>query len=298
MNSEPEWGLYRTFLAVMQEGSLSGAARRLGLTQPTAARHIDALQEAVGTDLFLRSQRGLVPTETALSLESHARAIAASSAAFLRAASADVAKVEGTVRVSASDVVGVEHLPPILARLRQQYPALAVELVLSNKVDDLLEREADIAIRMALPSQQELIARRLPSVTLGLHAHASYIARRGEPSTIAALADFDIIGFDRESTTTREVMKVLPSLKRASFAVRTDSDLAQLAAIRAGVGIGICQVAVASRDEGLVRVLPEAVGFELGLWIVMHEGLKSNARCKAVFSALVEGMSSVASRQR
>lgn len=294
MNAEPEWGLYRTFLAVMQEGSLSGAARRLGLTQPTAARHIDALQEAVGTELFLRSQRGLVPTETALGLQSHAQAIAASSAAFLRAASADVAAVAGTVRVSASEVVGVEHLPKILARLRQQYPALAVELVLSNKVDDLLEREADIAVRMALPSQQELIARRLPSVVLGLHAHASYIARRGMPATIAELPGFDIIGFDRESTTTREVMKVLPSLKRSCFAVRTDSDLAQLAAIRAGVGIGICQVAVASREEGLVRVLPDAVGFELGLWIVMHEGLKNNARCKAVFSALVEGMSSLA----
>ena len=245
MNSEPEWGLYRTFLAVMQEGSLSGAARRLGLTQPTTARHIDALQEAVGTELFLRSPRGLVPTETALGLESHARAIAASSAAFMRAASADVLEVAGTVRVSASEVIGVEHLPPIIARLRMEYPALAVELVLSNRIDDPLEREADIAIRMALPSQQELISRRLPSMTLGLHAHASYVARRGMPGTIADLADFDIIGYDRESTTTREVLKRLPSLNRARFAVRTDSDLAQLAAIRCGAGIGICQLAVA-----------------------------------------------------
>jgi DNA-binding transcriptional LysR family regulator len=293
MNTEPEWGLYRTFLAVIQEGSLSGAARRLGLTQPTVARHIDALQQAVGAELFLRSQRGLIPTDTALGLKPHAEAIAANSAAFLRAASADVAEVAGTVRVSASEVVGVEHLPTILARLRQQCPALVVELVLSNRVDDLLAREADIAIRMTQPAQEALIARRLPSVMLGLHAHSSYIARRGLPMTVAELADHDVIGFDTETATTRAVMKAIPSLSRSGFAMRTDSDLARMAAIRAGVGIGICQVSVARREESLVRVLSDAVGFELGLWIVMHESLKGNARCKAVFAALVEGMSAL-----
>ncbi|MEO8060461.1 MAG: LysR substrate-binding domain-containing protein [Burkholderiales bacterium] len=203
-----------------------------------------------------------------------------------------------TVRVTASEVVGVEHLPPIFARLRQEHPALTVELVLTNKVDDLLAREADIAIRMTQPVQNALSARQLPSATLGLHAHASYIARRGSPMTVADLADHDIIGFDTESATTRAVMKAIPSLSgRSSFVLRADSDLAQIAAIRAGVGIGTCQLAIARRKENLVRVLPDSVGFELGLWIAMHEGLKSNARCRAVFAALVEGMSALAANE-
>jgi DNA-binding transcriptional LysR family regulator len=111
--------------------------------------------------------------------------------------------------------------------------------------------------------------------------------------TVAELADHDVIGFDTETATTRAVMKAIPSLSRSGFAMRTDSDLARMAAIRAGVGIGICQVSVARREESLVRVLSDAVGFELGLWIVMHESLKGNARCKAVFAALVEGMSAL-----
>lgn len=290
MNCEPDWGLYRTFLAVLEEGSLSGAARRLGLTQPTAARHIDALQAAVGTELFLRSQRGLVPTDTARHLQPIAKAIAASSAAFLRSASADVAQVAGTVRITASEVVGVEHLPPILARLRQEQPALAVELVLSNRVDDLLAREADIAIRMTPPAQDSLIARQLPSVALGLHAHASYLARRGTPASVAELADHDIIGFDTETATSRAVMAAMPGMSRSTFALRTDNDLAMIAAIRAGVGIGICQVSIAQREESLLRVLADLVQFDLGLWVVMHESLRGNARCAAVFGALVSGL--------
>ncbi|MEO7430930.1 MAG: LysR family transcriptional regulator [Dokdonella sp.] len=291
MSSEPDWGLYRTFLAVLDEGSLSAAARRLGLTQPTAARHIDALQQSVGAELFLRSSRGLIPTETALGLRPIAQAIAVSAAEFLRAASADGDVVSGTVRVTASEVVGVEHLPAILARLRRQHPALAVELVLSNRVDNLLAREADIAVRMTPPEQDALIVRRFPSVTIGMHAHSDYLARRGVPRSLAELADHDIIGFDTDTATTRLVTTAIPSLSRSTFALRSDSDLAQLAAIRAGLGLGICQTSVALRERDLVRVLATEVEFELGLWIVMHESLKNNARCKAVFAALVDGLS-------
>ena len=136
MNSEPDWNLYRTLLAVIEEGSLSGAARRLDLTQPTIARQIDTLEAMIGTDLFVRSPRGLSPTEIALDLKPFAASLAATAAALLRAASGTVGEVRGTVRVSASEVVGVEHLPPILAALRRRYPQLVVELVVSNTTDD------------------------------------------------------------------------------------------------------------------------------------------------------------------
>ena len=189
-------------------------------------------------------------------------------------------------------MVGVEHLPPVLTRLRQRHPGLVIELVLSNAVDDLLQRQADIAVRMVEPTQDALIAQRLPPVTLGLHARRSYLERRGTPTAIGDLANHDLIGFDQETPAIRAIAARFPALDRSAFALRADSDLAQLAAIRAGFGIGVCQVQVARRDPDLLRVLPDAVAINLPVWIVMHEDLKTSARCRAVFDAMVDGLAS------
>ena len=292
MSIGPDWDLYRSFLAVLEEGSLSGAARRLGLTQPTVARHVDALEQAIGADLFLRSQRGLLPTEMALDLKPYAGTLASTAAALLRTASGPAGEVRGSVRVSASEVVGVEHLPRILTGLRRRHPGLVIELVLSNAVDDLLQREADIAVRMVEPVQAALVARHLPSIMVGLHAHRDYLERRGTPASMADLAGHDVIGFDRDTPALRGFVERFPTFDRPAFALRADSDLAQLACIRAGFGIGICQVPVARRDPALVRVLADAIAIDLGLWIVMHEDLKSSARCRVVFDALAAGLAS------
>ena len=285
MNSDPDWALYRTLLAVIEDGSLSGAARRLGLTQPTVARHVDALEAALGTDLFVRSQRGLVATDLALSLRPHAEMMASTAAALLRTASGATGQVAGTVRISASDVVGVEHLPPVLTELRRDHPALVIELVLTDRVDDLLRREADIAIRMIEPTQGALYARRLAPIDLGFHAHQGYLKRRGVPTRLADLANYDLIGFDTETPALRAMLAQLPGIVRSSFALRANSNLAQLAAIRAGFGIGLCQMTIARRDPELVRVL-NTVTLPLPLWIVMHEDLKTSARYRVVFDAL------------
>ncbi|MEO8729255.1 MAG: LysR family transcriptional regulator [Rhodoferax sp.] len=293
MNSEPDWHLYRTFLAVLQERSLSGAARRLALTQPTVTRHLDALEEAMGVTLFLRTQRGLTPTDMALKLAPHAQSLAATAAAMLRLASDRTGEVRGTVRVSASEVVGALHLPPIFAALRRRHPGITIELALSNAVADLLQREADIAVRMTEPLQDALLAKRLPSVELGLYAHRDYLAKRGVPMSMANLAEHDVIGFDTETPQLRGMVRRYPTFSRSAFALRTDSDIAKHAAVRAGFGIGMCQVAVAQRDPVLTRVLADQVSVELGLWIVMHEDLKSSAHCKVVFDALASGLSAL-----
>ena len=171
MASDISWDLYRSFLGVLREGSLSGAARALGITQPTAGRHIAALEEVLGTALFTRSQAGLMPTEVAAGLRAYAEAMESTAAALERAATGHGEDVRGVVRISASEVIGVEVLPPILARLRERNPELKVELVVTNQVQDLLRREADIAVRMMRPRQEQLVARRVGQITLGLHAH-------------------------------------------------------------------------------------------------------------------------------
>lgn len=289
MSADPSWDLFRTFAFVLREGSLSGAARALGMTQPSVARHIDALEAAIGGKLFVRSQRGLSPTDRGLALRGHAESLIATSAALLRAASGSE-DVAGTVRITASEVVGAVHLPPILAALRGDHPALAIELVLSNAVSDLLQRQADIAVRMVEPTQQALVARKVGAVTLGFHAHRDYLAARGVPTTANELLTHDLIGVDTETPAVRAVLSRMPGLTREAFSLRTDSDLAQLAAIRAGYGVGVCQVEIARHDPTLVRVTPDLFSFELPLWVVMHEDLRGVARYRAVFDALVEGL--------
>jgi len=290
MDTDIGWELYRSFLSVLQEGSLSGAARALGVAQPTVGRHMVALEKSLGVVLFTRSQLGLMPTEAALALKTHAQAMSSSAAALKRAAESQGAGVRGTVRISASEVVGVEVLPPIVARLKDQYPLLKVELVLTNKVQDLLLREADIAVRMTAPKQDQLIASRVGHVELGLHAHRSYLGQRGTPASIAELGGHVLIGFDEETAFLRQARKGFPAWHRDAFALRSDSDLAQLALIRAGAGIGICQVALAGRNPELVRVLPEQVSLNLETWLTMHEDLRSSPRCKVAFDALLQGL--------
>jgi DNA-binding transcriptional LysR family regulator len=293
MNSDIDWDWYRTFQAVLREGSLSGAARALALTQPSVARHIDALESAIGTSLFVRTPRGLSPTDRAIELKPYADLLASTAAALRRTAQGGADEVRGTVRIAASDVVGTEHLPAILARLRQRHPALTIELSLSNALDDLLQRRADIAIRMVRPDQQALVAKRVGVIGVGLHARRDYLERRGVPDSLAALAGHDLIGHDTETPAIRAVAARYPALRRDAYALRVDSDVAQLAAIRAGFGIGFCQIAIAAADPALVRVLPDAFALDLETWVAMHEDLRSSARCRAVFDALVAEMTAL-----
>ena len=288
-STAPPWDLYRSFLAVLRSGSLSAAARSVGLTQPTIGRHVNELEAALGVVLFTRSRNGLSATDAALELKPHAEGLEASVAALLRSATGRGAS-RGTVRVTASEVVGAEVLPPILAALRERHPEIVIELVLNNSNEDLLSREADIAVRMNAPTQKALVARRVGNVELGFHAHRKYLDRYGAPRAVSDLYTHSLIGFDRETAFIRATrVKTLP-FERGMFSLRTDSDLAQLAAIRAGYGIGICQVGLAKRDPNIVRLLPKALSLKLSTWIVMHADLRGNARCRVVSDALAEGL--------
>ncbi|TYC52938.1 LysR family transcriptional regulator [Zoogloea oleivorans] len=287
MTSNIGWEYYRTFLAVLAEGSLSGAARALGITQPTVGRHISALEASFKQALFTRSQTGLLPTEAALAIRGHAELMRSTAAALERMATGFEGGVTGTVRVSASEVIGVEVLPPMLAQLRQVHPQLKIELVPTNRVQDLLQREADIAVRMMPPKQDLLVARRAGEVELGLYAHLDYLQQHGMPVTPADLTRHALIGFDEETPFLRAAKAKLPVWTREAFSFRIDSDVGQLALIRAGCGIGVCQSALARRDARLLRVLPEHFAYKLDTWVTMHEDLRGSPRYKVTFDALV-----------
>lgn len=290
-----DWELLRSFRAVLTEGSLSGAARALGQTQPTIGRHIAELEAALGgVALFVRSPRGLVPTEAGEELRPYADAMAAAAEALARTASGAREAARGVVRITASEMIGQHVLPAILARFRRAHPEVIVELALSNRTEDLLQRQADIAIRMVRPTQGALLARHIGDVALGLHAHPDYLAEAGTPTTLDVPSGHAIIGYDQETPAIRALLATGLPIYRDQFALRTDSDPAQYAAIQAGVGIGLCQFGIARRD-GLVPVLSGAVGFDLPIWIVMHEDLKRVRRMRLMFDALAEGMAAYVS---
>jgi DNA-binding transcriptional LysR family regulator len=286
----PNWDELRTLVEVTRDGSLSGAARRLGLSQPTVGRHVDALEAALGLTLFTRSPRGLAPTPAALALGPHVEAMAAAAAALGRAASGEAAADRGAVRITASDVVGCEMLPPILATFHAEHPDIAIELALTNRNEDLARRDADIAVRMVRPTQSGLVARRIGSSRIGLYAHRDYLAHFGAPRSLTDLPGHCMIGFDWDNRTFQNAGDLARGLKREDFGFRCDNDLAQLAALRAGAGIGGCQENIARRTPELVAVLPNAIQYALEVWLVMHEDLKATRRVRLLFDHLAAGL--------
>lgn len=282
------WDHCRSFLGVCRTGSLSAAARASGQTQPTIARHIAQLEDALGGGaLFIRSPQGLAPTDKASALMPHALTMEASAAAMLRAASGSGEEISGAVRITASEVIGVEVLPAILAAISADYPDLDFELVASNQTADLLRRDADIAVRMVRPSQGALVSQSVGDIMLGMFAHEAYLARRGMPQRLEDLPGHAIIGIDQNTTMFSTLQGLDLPLTRELFSFRSDNDLAQLSALRAGFGVGICQTALARRSPGMVRLFPDSMTFPLSTWITMHEDLRGNRRMRVVFDRLV-----------
>ena len=280
MTQDIDWSLWRSFLAVAETGSLSAAARRLGLTQPTLGRQIAALETALGRSLFVKSQSGYALADDTAALIDEARAMQLAASALSRLAAARTDRVDGILRIAASHMVGAEVLPHALAPLLAAHPGLEVELLLSNDSADLLRREADLALRMVRPAQGSLIARKLADVPLALYAHRDYLRRAGHPALPQDLQHHVLIGPDRDPALDAILQGLNMGLTRRSFRLRVDGEAAQLGALRAGLGIGICQKGIAARDPALTEVLPGLFPYRMECWLVTHADLRDTPRIR------------------
>lgn len=289
-----DWTLVRSFLEVLRRGSLSAAARATGLTQPTIGRHIDLFEDALGVALFTRSSGGLIATDAAQALRPHAEAMEVSMAALVRAAAigGDATTPRGTVRITASEIMGATVLPAILADIRFTFPEIILELALNNRSDDLLRRDADVAVRMVRPTQEGLVAKKIGAVALRLFAHRRYLDRFGTPDSIETLTEHHLIGFDRDDFSARSVAAGILPISRDVFSFRCDNDIAQLAAIQAGLGIGVMQETIAKRNPDIVAVMADQIKFKLDLWLAVHEGQRDQPAIRAVFDGLAAGLTS------
>lgn len=289
-----DWSLLRAFLAVAQAGSLSGAARDLNISQPTIGRHIQALEEQLGVDLFQRHAKGLNLTETGVELLHHAQNMADAASRLALAASGQQADVAGTVRLTASVFVAHHILPPVLAKLRQAEPGIKLELVASDRSDNLLFREADMAVRMYRPTQLDLTALHLGNIAFGAFASPEYLARRGAPASFNELLHHDLVGFDRDDTIIRSMREGGLDATAHSFAMRTDHPTVYWELVRAGCGIGFGQVGVAKGDPQVQQILLDMPLPHLELWLTAPMQTRHTPRLSRVWDHLKAGLESEA----
>jgi DNA-binding transcriptional LysR family regulator len=286
-----DWSLIRSFLAALDHGSLLGAARVLKTSQPTLGRHIAELESQLGVVLFERTGRGLVPTVTALQLAESARGMEAGALQLARTLTGAQAQTLGTVRITASQPVAVQLLPPLLARMRVALPDIQVELVASNQVSNLLRREADIAIRMVRPDQGTLVARKIGNVGVGAYAHRSYLARRSSLRQPTDLLQHDLIGSDTDKSILQGFQSMGYAVGPEAFALRTDDLVVQWQAVRAGLGIGFVADYMARSEPDVLRVLPGLLPIPaLPMWLAVHRELRTNKRIRAVYDFLAEAL--------
>lgn len=290
VNTSFDWSLVRSFLAVLDHGSLLGAARALGASQPTLGRHVGELERQLGAVLFERTGRGLVPTEAARRVAQSARAMEAGADALARQLSATATEEAGTVRLSASQTVACVLLPPLLARMRLAHPGIQVELVASNAVSNLLRREADIALRMVQPQQGGLVARRVARVTLGAYAHQDYLARRGTPRELPDLLQHDVIAGDRDREIIDAFARAGQPVDKQFFALRTDDLIAQWQAVRAGLGVGFIADFMAAQDPRVLPVLPQLRIAPLPIWLTVHREIRGSRPIRAVYDFLARAV--------
>ena len=291
-----DWNLLRALGAVLAHGSLTQAAVRLGTSQPTLSRQIAQLERLIGAPLFERGGRRLRPTAQALALaEPAARMLAAAQAMALAAdaASSQAGQLAGTVRLTASEVVSSQVLPGLLVALARRHPEIQIELVPGDALSNLLEREADIAVRMVRPTQGTLITRHVADWPLGFYAHRDLLAAHGMPQAAtdaAALAGQRWLGFDQSLQMIDGFKAAGIDVDRRFFSFRCDNQVVHLEAVRQGLGIGVVMVPLARRSPTLVPVLPGLVLPVLPVWLTAHRELRASLRLQRVFDFLAQGL--------
>ena len=290
MNTSFDWSLLPTFLAALERGSLLGAARQLGISQPTAGRHIADLESQLGKVLFERTGRGLRPTTLALELAGPARAMQSGAMALAEKLLDTQGQQAGTVRLSASQPVACYLLPPVLARMREALPAIQIELVVSNQVSNLLQREADIALRMVQPAQASLVAKRIAEVTLSACASTAYLARRGTPAQPPDLLQHELIGYDQQDDLLRGFAAMGFPVTKEHFSLRTDDLIAAWEAVRAGLGVGFAADYTIDTDPAVQRLLPMLPLPRLPIWLTVHREIRNNGRIRAVYDFLAQAI--------
>ncbi|MGF1695317.1 LysR family transcriptional regulator [Vibrio lamellibrachiae] len=286
-----DWNRTRAFLVTAEEGTLSGAATALNMTQPTLSRQVAALEKEIGVTLFERAGQRLELTSSGLELLEAARRMGEAACEFSLTAKGQSQALEGRVVVSACQLDAVYRLPKIIAKLREKEPGITIEVVVTNNVSDIKRREADIAIRSFKPTQPSLIARKLGDELVHLYGKKEYLKPFSSVTTPQELKDIQIIAFNCSTTVSEQLNKQGWQLSERNFRVITECQLMQLQLCKTGLGLIYLTQDVGDIDPELKRAFNEYVApIHLPVWIVCHEELHTNLRIRRVFDLISEEM--------
>ena len=283
-----DWNKARAFLVTAEEGSLSAAARALGMAQPTLGRQVDGLEQELGIVLFERVGRGLQLTPGGLELLDHVRVMGDAAGRVSMNALGQSQTLEGRVCISASETYAAVLLPPIIAKLRIMEPDIHVEIVVSNHASDLRRREADIAIRNFRPTEPDLIAKKVGEADAVLYATPDYIEKIGNPTMPQDLRHAHFVNLDHAGMMIKALNKLGLGLTEENFPLLTESYLVMWELVRQGVAIGILDAHIGDADPIVRRVLPDFQPFIFPIWLVSHRELTTSRRIRRVYDYLAE----------
>jgi len=286
-----DWNKARAFLVTVEEGSLSAAARALGMAQPTLGRQVRGLEEELGVILFEREGRGLQPTPAGLDLLDHVRVMGAAAGRVSLSAAGQSEVIEGKVSIASSEVYAVYRLPAILTKLRRTHPGIQVDIVASNAPSDLRRREADIAIRNFRPSDPDLVARKVGDVPGRFYASPEYLRSIGNPTTKDELAEAQFISVDLTDKYRGFLADLGLHVPAENFPIATESFLTMWAMVKAGLGVGVLDGEIGDADPDVRRALPDMPPLMFPIWLVAHRDLAQSRRMRVVFDLLAAELS-------
>ncbi len=282
-----DWNRARAFLVTAEEGSLSAAARALGMTQPTLGRQVTALEDELGVVLFARTGRTLMLTPSGLELLDHVKEMGEAAGRVSLSASGQSQRLEGSITITASQLNAAYLLAPIVLRLREAHPGIEIELIASNSAQDLRRREADIAVRSFRPTQPDLIATKVRESPVGIYGSKSYLERVGHPDEGDDLSQLWFVGFDATDLYAKTLRELGLDVTRQNFPVLTENHLVQWELIKHGVGLGMVPMELADREPLVERAFPR-ISMPVPIWLTAHQELSTSRRVRTVFDLLAE----------
>ncbi|WP_109565934.1 LysR family transcriptional regulator [Jannaschia seohaensis] len=281
-----DWTHLKTFFAVAEAGSLTGAARRLGQSQPTVGRHIKAMEAALGVDLFVRDLTGLSLSEAGMTLLEPAREMAVAAARLEQLANGEDGLPSGTVRITASVVVSNYLLPPVIAKIRRREPNIDVELYPTDTVENLVFREADIAIRMYRPTQLDIVTKHVADQPLALYASRALLDDYGQPGSVEDLKTMPFVGFDKSDSIIRAMRNLGLQVGRSFFSVRCDDQAVYWQLVCAGCGVGAMQQCIGDREPSVTQLDFQPGLPSIPMWLAAPDALRRSARIKRIWDLL------------
>lgn len=282
------WNDFEVILAIVTGGSLSGAARALGVSHATVFRRLGDIEQRLGVTLFERSRTGYQPTLAGEELADTARIMDEAALAAERKVAGRDLEPSGEIWVTTTDSLLMGVLAPMFTTFRHRYPGIVLDVAVSNQLFNLTRREADVAIRPSNRPPENLIGRPLTKIGQAVYGHRSLGLTPG--ASIETLASQPWIGAGPRLQDSAVDQWMDSNGLKAACVYRVDTLVSILSAIRSGMGLAVMPCYLADMDPDIVQLTAPIPELEYGLWFLMHPDLRGVVRIHALMDFLTESI--------